>query len=192
MKTGRIALFGGAFDPFHNGHLAVCRAAAERLGPDRLIVIPTFDPPHKGELGASYADRFAMTLAALEGTGFAVSDYEGRRGGVSYSAETVEDFARMYPNSELYFVIGGDSYAAFNSWFEPWRITAKATLAVYPRNGFAAEPAAPAVSFDAGRVDISSTELRRRLAAGEGVGAYVPEAVSEYIKEHKLYTDEVL
>ncbi len=182
---GRVGLFGGAFDPFHNGHLAVCGAAARELSLDRLIVIPTWRPPHKDGAMAPFEDRLAMTLAALRGTGFAVCDYEYRRGGVSYSAETVEDFARMYPADELFFIIGGDSYRDFNSWYQPWRITAKATLAVYPRDGLTASP--PAISIDAGNIDISSTLLRERLGRGESIASLVPKTVEEYIIEHKLY-----
>lgn len=181
----RIGLFGGAFDPFHNGHLAVCVAAARELSLDRLVVIPTWRPPHKDGAMAPFEDRLAMTLAALDGTGFAVCDYEYRRGGVSYSADTVEDFAKMYPESKLYFIIGGDSYRDFHTWYEPWRITAKATLAVYPRGGFEASP--PAVGIHAGNIDISSSLLRERIGRGESIAALVPKPVEEYIIEHKLY-----
>lgn len=183
----KIGLFGGAFDPFHNGHLAICRAAAEQLGLDRLIVIPTFVPPHKNNMRTAFKDRYNMAAAALRGTGFAVSDYEQRRGDVSYSAQTVEDFAKMYPGDKLYFIIGGDSYRDFHSWYEPWRITDKATLAVYPRNGAEVELLPPAVSFRAETIDVSSTLLREKLANGEDISAYVPEAVKIYIAEHNLY-----
>lgn len=183
----RIALFGGAFDPFHNGHLAICRTALEQLKPDKLIVIPTAAPPHKSEPAASFEDRYAMTSLALSGLNCEVSRYEYERGGTSYSAETVEAFRSLYPDSELFFIIGGDSYRDINKWHQPWRITACATLAVFPRDGVDAAPAPPAVALNTGKINVSSTTVRALLERGEGVEALVPAAVCRYISEHGLY-----
>ena len=183
----RIGLFGGAFDPFHNGHLAICRAAAKSAGLDRLIVIPSGNAPHKSGFGASFEDRCAMTEAALSGTGFEVSRYEGERDGVSYSATTVEDFHRMYPEDELFFLIGADSYRDFGSWYEPWRITDIAALVVFPRGGMDIEVLPPAILADMEKVEISSTMLRKKIKAGEDVSEYLPPAVNEYIITHNLY-----
>lgn len=188
----KIGLFGGAFDPFHNGHMAICRAAAEQLGLNKLIVIPTWKAPHKQSFTTSFEDRLAMVRLALAGTGWEVSCYERDRGGVSYSAETVEDFSREYPDDELFFIIGGDSYRDFNTWYQPWRITAAATLAVYPRKGSNIRVTPPATIFMADEVEVSSTMLREKLARGEDINALVPKAVGEYIEKHNLYKRGVL
>ena len=183
----RIGLFGGAFDPFHNGHLAICRAAAESAGLDRLIVIPSGKAPHKSGFGASFEDRCAMTELALAGTDFEISRYEGERDEVSYSATTVEDFHSMYPEDELFFLIGADSYRDLHKWYEPWRITDIATLVVFPRGGMDIEANPPAISVEMEKVEVSSTMVRELIKAGEDVSKYLPEAVNEYIIRHNLY-----
>ena len=183
----KIGLFGGAFDPFHNGHLSICEAAVRTAGLDRLIVIPTWKAPHKDDFSAGFEDRFNMTSAALEGAGFIVSRYEEDRGGVSYSAITVEDFRVMYPDDELYFLIGADSYRDFHTWYRPDRITAAATLLVFPRSGVDVDVVPPAVPVEMERVDISSTEIRELIHRGEDPKKYLPKAVYEYIKLYNLY-----
>ena len=183
----RIGLFGGAFDPFHNGHLAICRAAAKSAGLDRVIIIPSGNAPHKRGFAAGFDDRCAMAQAALAGTDFEISRYEGERDGVSYSATTVEDFRRMYPDDELFFLIGADSYRDFGSWYEPWRITDIARLVVFPRGGMDIEVQPPAILADMDKIEISSTELREKIKAGEDVSAYLPPAVNKYITIHNLY-----
>ncbi len=183
----KIGLFGGAFDPFHNGHLAICRAAVSTAGLDRLIVIPTYKAPHKDGFSAGYDDRCRMVELALAGTGAEVSRYEGERGGISYSAVTVEDFRRRFPEDELYFLIGSDSYRDIESWYQPERITAAATLLVFPRGGveIAVRPHAQAVDMEPVRV--SSTEIRTLLKYGGDPEKYMPKAVYKYIKENNLY-----
>lgn len=184
MKTG---LFGGAFDPFHNGHLAICLAAKEQLLLDRLIIIPTGNAPHKTGFTASFEDRFNMVKLSVEGMGFTVSDFENRRGGVSYSALTVEAFKEMYPSDELYFIIGGDSYRDLDTWYQPNRIAENATFAVYPRNGADVEILPGAVKFNAPVVDVSSTAVREKIKRGEDISSLVPKKTAEYIRTHNLY-----
>ena len=183
----RIGLFGGAFDPFHNGHLAICRAAVRSAGLDRLIVIPSGKAPHKSGFAVGFEDRYNMTEAALAGTGFEISRYEDEREEVSYSATTVEDFYRMYPEDELFFLIGADSYRDIGKWYEPWRITDIATLVVFPRGGMDIEVNPPAILVDMEKIEVSSTTVRNMIKAGEDVSPYLPQAVNEYITEHKLY-----
>lgn len=183
----KIGLFGGAFDPFHNGHLAICNSAERELGLDRLIVIPTWNAPHKSGFWESFENRYNMASLALEGTGCEVSRYERERGGVSYSAETVEDFHNVYPKDELFFLIGADSYRDLDTWHQPWRITALATLAVFPRNGADIKVKPPSILLNTGKIDVSSTLLREMLLKGADVSAYVPETVNKYILEHNLY-----
>lgn len=182
-----IGLFGGAFDPFHNGHLAICRAAVKSAGLDRLIVIPTGRAPHKEGFGAGFEDRYAMTCAALEGTDFEVSRWEGDRDAVSYSADTAEHFRREYPEDELFFLIGADSYQDINKWYQPERILAAATLAVFPRGGAKIEVRPPSIAIAMDEVDASSTQVRALIRSGGDPSPLLPPAVYEYIIKYNLY-----
>ncbi len=182
-----IGLFGGAFDPFHNGHLAICQSAVKSAGLDRLIVIPTGNAPHKRGFAADFEDRYNMAILALEGTGSEVSRYEWDKGGVSYSADTVEDFHRMYPEDRLFFLIGADSYRDLHQWHEPWRITSLATLLVFPRGGMEVEVKPPAVMIPMEKIRISSTLIREALQKDAEMEKYLPAKVEKYIIEHNLY-----
>ncbi len=182
-----IGLFGGAFDPFHNGHLEICRTAAQSADLDRLIVIPTGNAPHKNGFNVSFEHRFNMTALALEGTPYEISGYEGERDAVSYSADTVEHFQRLYPGDRLFFLIGADSYRDLGKWYQPKRITDAATLVVFPRGGMEVRVNPPAICAKTRKIEVSSTFLREKLRAGEDVHPYMPERVIEYIKEHNLY-----
>ncbi len=182
-----IGLFGGAFDPFHNGHLEICKSAASSAGLDRLIVIPTGNAPHKEGFSACFEDRFNMAALALEGTGFEISRYEGDRAAVSYSADTVEAFSRMYPGDSLFFLIGADSYRDLDKWYQPWRITAAARLVVFPRGGVEVEVKPPAIYAPMRRLEISSTGIRAALREGKSDGGVLPPKVRQYIIEHNLY-----
>ncbi len=184
MKTG---LFGGAFDPFHNGHRAICLAALNQLALDRLIVLPSGNAPHKKGFGADFEDRYRMACIALEGTGCTVSRYEGEREEISYSYTTVEHFSKLYPDDELYFIIGEDSFRDFESWRCPERIKELATLAVYPRPDTETAVLPPAVEFKAEELDVSSTVIRDKLREGKSIGELVPPGVEEYIAMHNLY-----
>lgn len=183
----KIGLFGGAFDPFHNGHLAICKAAKEKLGLDKLIIIPSGNAPHKAGFSASFEDRYNMISQSVDGLGFTVSDYENKRKEISYSATTVEDFKKKFPNDELYFIIGGDSYRDLDKWYQPHRISENATLAVYPREQAQIVVLPPAVEFKTEKVDVSSTMLREMIKRGEDISSLVPPKAAAYIREHKLY-----
>lgn len=183
----RIGLFGGAFDPFHIGHLAICKAAVKSVGLDRLIVIPTGKAPHKESFGAGFEDRYAMTRAALRGTDIEVSSWEGDRDEISYSADTAEHFRCEYPDDELFFLIGADSYRDLGVWYQPERILAAAKLAVFPRGGVDIGVKPPAVAVDMDEVDVSSTQVRELIRSGGDFRPFLPPAVYDYIIKYNLY-----
>ena len=113
----RIGLFGGAFNPIHNGHMAVARTAVKEMNLDKLIFIPTGSAPHKAETEISREDRYNMLLEAIsDEEKMFVSDYELKSEKVNYSADTTEYFKSLYPDDELYFLIGDDSYNGLDSW----------------------------------------------------------------------------
>lgn len=199
-----IILYGGAFNPVHREHIALAEAAVKKFKPCRLIVIPTAVSPHKTDkLVCPAEDRLNMCRAAFAKIDCAeVSDYEIARGGVSYSYITCEHFKSLYPQDELYFLMGGDMLACFTEWKEPERILACVTLAAGARESakqlkkYRSE-VERVYSVKVERVrytgdKISSTRIRTLACLGEDVSAYVSPEVCQYIKSKSLYADENL
>lgn len=184
MKTG---LFGGAFNPLHNGHLNVARCAIKTAGLDRVIFIPTGNAPHKAESGVSRSDRLEMVKRAIENEEkMFVSDYELNRSEISYSANTVEHFKELYPEDELFFIMGDDSYNKLSSWYEPERIIKLSTLLVFPREGAKKGPDAVFIEID--KVEVSSQEIREKIKTGKDFKNLLPKSVFDYIIKGDLYT----
>lgn len=182
----KIGLFGGAFNPFHNGHLSIARTAMKEAKLDRLIFIPTGNAPHKKEGAVSREDRFNMLCEAIKGEeNMSVSDYELKRDDVSYSADTTEYFKTLYPDDELFFIIGDDSYNQLSSWYQPERILKVCTLLVFPRNG--AEVVPPAVKINMEKVEVSSSEIREKIKLGKDCRNLLPKSVFDYIIKSNLY-----
>jgi nicotinate-nucleotide adenylyltransferase len=191
----RLGLFGGSFNPPHVGHLAVAEACAEAAALDRVLWVPAATPPHKrGDPAlAPAADRLALVRAAVEGNArFEASDLEVRRGEVSFTVDTLRQLAAERPESELALIVGGDSAAAFATWRAPRAILALARLVVYARPG-ADLGALPewarerSTLVEGPLLDISSTALRARLAAGQTVRYLVPDAVRAEVERRGLY-----
>jgi nicotinate-nucleotide adenylyltransferase len=189
----RLGIFGGSFDPPHLGHLLPVIDAAESLGLDAVRFVPAAVQPFKeGRAGASAAHRLAMTERLVAGIpGFGADRTEVDRPGLSFTVDTVDALSRSHPGDELVLLIGADAFALFDQWREPQRILAMAGIAILVRGG----EQGPDTGAHAGvqllqtrRVDISSTELRARVAAGRTIRGFVPDAVADYIAEHRLYT----
>lgn len=184
----KIGLYGGSFDPVHIGHTAVAEKAKEQFALDKVIFIPTGNMPHKKGCAASAEDRIEMLHLAVkpdENDGFEISDYEIERHEVSYSADTVEYFKSIYPNDEIFFIIGGDSYAYIDKWYQPERIFKNSTVVVYPRNNEEVLP--PAVKLNVAQVCVSSSEIREKINFGENVSNLLKKEVFDYIIENNLY-----
>jgi nicotinate-nucleotide adenylyltransferase len=182
----RIGIFGGSFDPIHHGHLILARAAREELGLDRVIFIPADMSPHKTETKPSTAqDRLAMVQRAIaDEDGFAASDIELLRPPPSYTVETLRELKALYPGDELILLIGADNVAKFETWREPDEIRKHARIAVLDR----AHHEIPDDWTVVRRlVDISSTDIRRRIQAGKSIRYLTPDSVCDYIREHGLY-----
>lgn len=193
----RLGLFGGTFDPPHLGHLAAAEACREAAALDLVLWIPAAVNPHKQERERAPDDvRLAMVEAAIEGNdGFAPSDVEIAREGVSYTVDTLRALARQHPEADLAWIVGGDSLASFATWREPREILRLAELIAYPRPGSDLSDVPGWVMerttlIDAPRLDVSSTEIRARIAAGRTVRYLVPERVRSIIAEHGLYRTE--
>src|ERR1700704_3009757 len=132
----RIGVLGGTFDPIHFGHLAVAKAAIERAHIDRLLFVPSAQPPHRTAAVAPAEDRFAMTNLAVQGEPrFEVSDVEVRRGGRSYTVDTLNELHRAFPNDELFLILGWDAARLFRTWHEPERVRKLASVVIVDRPG---------------------------------------------------------
>ncbi len=196
----KIGIFGGSFDPVHSEHIRLVETAITALQLDKLIVLPACKPPHKpGKELTDDKHRFKMcklAFARLKNT--EVSDYEMRKGGVSYTFESCLHFKKLYPKSELYFLVGTDMLRDFPTWKNTESILDTVTLAVCARNeekgwlekekaDFFARFQKEFAIIPYNGKDISSTQLRVRIGASENVDERIPAPVLSYIKRHKLY-----
>jgi len=190
----KLGLFGGTFDPPHIGHLIVAQDAMASLGLDRVLFIPAAVPPHKlDKVVTPAAERLAMLAAAIEGDiRFGIDTVELDRTGPSYTVDTVEALSRQYGNDELYLLLGADQFAEFRTWREPERVAELVNIVVLSREGAPAASAAELEAFRARwvgvtRIDVSSTGIRERCAAGEPIRYHVPAAVERYLETHEVY-----
>ena len=197
----QIAIFGGSFDPMHMGHVKLARYLKTALSLDKLIVVPAAVSPFKTGTYSTDADRIRICRLSLPGRGFTVSDYEIKKGGVSYSIDTVEFFRAKYPAHRLWFVIGEDQLFQFHLWYRYRDILKTVSLvAVRRNNATAAEqmeayadaqlrPWGKCVILPFEPLEVSSTELRERLRQGEAPADLIAPAALDYIKERGLYRD---
>jgi nicotinate-nucleotide adenylyltransferase len=181
----RVGVFGGQFDPPHNGHLMVARSARDQLALDQVLVVPTGHPPHRPAAETPPEVRFRLAQVAFAGEpGVEVSRLELDHDGPSYTSDTLERLAA--PDVQLYLIVGADQLAALDSWNRPDRVRDLARLVVAARPG--APHAAAAQELVMQPVDVSSSELRRRIALGLDVTGMVPPAVAAAIAREGLYS----
>lgn len=185
-----IGLLGGSFDPIHLGHLIVGQAVAEALGLAELRFMPTGEQPLKrGRHVASAVQRVAMAAAAVEGeAGLSVERCEAERAGPSYTVETLRALRAREPGREFVVLLGADAAADLDQWHEAAALPGLARLVAFTRAG-APRPAHPFLHavVEAPAVEISSTAIRQRVAAGRSIRYLVPGAVAEYIATQGLY-----
>jgi nicotinate-nucleotide adenylyltransferase len=182
----RLGIFGGSFDPIHHGHLILARATLEELGLDRILFIPANLSPHKTETKPATAqDRLAMLQLAIEDEpGFATSDIELHRPPPSYTVETLRELKGRHAGDEFTLLIGADNVAKFETWREPDEIRRLAKIAVLDRANQTAPHDWPVVRR---LIDISSTDIRARVAERRSIRYLTPDQVCDYIAAHGLY-----
>ena len=200
-RRARIGILGGTFNPIHLGHLIVAQDAMDELELARVVFIPSATPPHKRYEGnASAAQRLAMVRLAIRGNPrFKVDDIEIRRGGASYTVDTLSELRRHDRYTDFYFIIGADSLQELHRWREVGRLVRLCTFVTVPRPGFQARPVIDPKLDPATRrqlrqhvlrghaCDISSRDIRARVARGDSIRYLVPDAVARYIQRHRLY-----
>lgn len=186
----RIGLFGGSFDPVHNGHLTLAACCAEQGGLDAVWFVPAALQPFKlGGPVASDADRVAMLRLAIAGTpGREVSTLEIDRGGVSYTVDTLRQLQAELVGIELFFLMGADTLRDLPGWREPDEVLRLATPMVVQRPGEAdIVTDVPHLRVEMPPMDISSSDIRKRIATGESIEGLLPASVAAYIDENGLY-----
>ncbi|MGN6694855.1 MAG: nicotinate-nucleotide adenylyltransferase [Aquihabitans sp.] len=188
----RIGVFGGTFDPPHIGHLVAAVDAQRELGLDVVLLVVANVPWQKVDTRqiSPAEDRIALVRAAVEDTPFLqVSDIEIRRGGSSYTADTLADIRREEPDAELFVILGNDAAAGFATWERFEEVAEQATLVVVDRPGTPTpvDPRFDWVRVDIPELEISSTELRERVAAGRSIRYLTPAGVASAIADRSLY-----
>lgn len=195
----RLGILGGTFNPPHLGHLVCAQEAHRELGLDHVMFVVAGTPPHKPvETEPGSAHRLELVRRAIAGDErFVVSDLELRRGGPSYTVDTLKELSSGSSDRELFLILGGDIAAGLPQWREPERVLELATVAVAKRRGTARSAVQRALDelnggdrarfFQMPRIGISSTMVRRRVRAGQPIRYFVPDGVAEYIETHGLY-----
>jgi nicotinate-nucleotide adenylyltransferase len=184
----KIGIYGGTFDPIHHAHLILGRQACEELGLDRLIFVPAARSPFKKATHASGEARLTMLRAAVEGElMFTVNDCELRRPPPSYSIDTVLEIHEREPDAELFWLIGADNVGGLNKWHRADELKKLVQFIVLDRG--CGEKSAHQFKVVQRNIDISATEIRKRVASGRGIRYLVPKAVEEIIRREKLYRE---
>ena len=192
----KIGLFGGTFDPVHMGHMILAETVRSDLDLDRVLFIPASVSPHKTHHPITEAAVRLEMLRAATGPvdGLDVSDKEIQRGGISYTVDTIEEFLKdgVYRNMEICFLIGCDSLIDLDSWKDPERLLGLVSIVVMERPGYdrmtARRSFRDRVRFvETPLIDISASEIRRRVREGKSIRFWVPEPVIPIIRERGLY-----
>lgn len=198
----KIGILGGTFDPIHTGHLILAETAYDAAGLDRMILMPTGRSYFKdGQNVTDPQTRLVMTRLAAAGTDhYVASDMETNRPGRTYTADTLEALHERYPEDELFYIVGADTLVQMHSWWRPEAVFSLATILVAARadetdmtaleaarDQLVAEYGARIVFLPVRNIEISSTDIRERVAAGRSIHFLVPDAVERYIQEHHLY-----
>jgi nicotinate-nucleotide adenylyltransferase len=197
----RIGLFGGTFDPVHQGHLILAERCRDDAQLDEVWLMPNYVPPHKGQEITRFEHRVDMLNLAITGQPkFKVDPIEKELPPPSYTAETLAELKRRHPEHVFALIMGADCLPDLHKWYEPLRVVAEAELLVVPRPGYelwSAQAVADSLKtssadirlsvIECPLIDIASREVRQRVQAGKSVRYIVPRAVEEFIRERGLY-----
>jgi len=199
----RLGIFGGSFNPIHNGHLLLAQTALEQFNLDRIFFMPCAVQPHKhpAVLAPGPLRETMIEMAILDNLSFDLLDIELRRGGISYSVDSLREIRALHPHADLFFLIGADSLPDLHGWKDIYSVLDMCTFAVFARPGYDTHVLCPEMLklnppwserllrhiCDVRRIDISSSDIRHRVAEGLSIRYLVPQAVEMVIMEHHLY-----
>lgn len=196
----KIGIFGGSFNPIHNGHIYVAETVKKMLNLDKIIFLPTGIAPHKNNKNfASKFHRYNMVKLAVEGK-FDISDIEIKKDKVCYAVETMYELKNLYVNDDLYYIIGADSLVNFMKWKEPLELFKMLHIVVVDRDETDTETVAEEYRKKYGakitlchidEYNVSSTEIRNLIKNNGTCIGMVPQKTFDYIKEHRLYTEDI-
>lgn len=200
----KYGIFGGSFNPIHYGHLMICEYIKEEMGLDKVIFIPTGNPPHK-EIGVSAEDRYEMVkLAISPNPGFEISDIETTRVNLSYTVDTIRELKKIYKEEKLYFLIGLDSLFQLKTWKKIGDLSQEIEFVVALRPGYIdKEEINNEIDFlrenfgtkinliKTPLYEISSTDLRDRIHEGKSLRYLIPKKVLDYIEESGFYKGDL-
>ena len=190
-KKTRIGIFGGTFDPIHDGHINLAKSAYKKLHLDKIVFVPAYIPPHKKiSVNVKAKDRFAMLKIAMECfSGFDISKYEINRKKITYTIETAKFFKKKYgKNTQLFFLIGSDSLKDLPKWRKIGKLQKILKFVVCTRPGYAMKSnMKDIVKIKIPKKDISSTKIRSLLRKNKSAKRFLPEKVYEYIKTRQVY-----
>lgn len=188
-KRKRVGILGGTFNPPHLGHLIIADQVGTQLGLDKVLFMPDNIPPHVDHKSAINGHRrLKMVQLAIAGNSlFAPEDIELRRGGVSYTVDTIKMLKRQHPDTDYYFIIGGDMVQYLPKWHEPEQLIRMVHLVGVKRRGYTISTPYPVLWVDTPLIDISSTIIRKKIKNHESVHYLIPDSVEQYIREEGLY-----
>ena len=202
----KIGIMGGTFDPIHIAHLILAEQACVQFGLEKILFMPSSQPPHKDNRMVSAAyHREAMVLAAIRGNNkFVYSDLEIRRDGITYTSDTLKELHEEYPDTEFYFIMGADSLFAVDTWYKPEEIFKMAIILAGNRMDVPEEKLDHQIAYlrerfggqihliDMPDIAVSSSDIRKRCKEGLPIQYYVPDAVYQYIEANELYVQNRL
>lgn len=201
----KVGIMGGTFNPIHIGHLIIAEQAKEQYDLDKVLFMPVSKPPHKiGEDIEEDINRVAMVRMAIQDNPyFELSLFEVNRQGLSYTAETLRQLTKLYPNTEFYFIMGGDSLVAIETWKEPKTVLELGNILACTRDDVDDKRLTEEIRYLKDKyhvdirkliipqIDISSTMIRERIGNDLSIRYMVPDSVYAYIKDHGLYENKI-
>ncbi len=186
----KIGVLGGTFDPPHLGHLIIAETVRTTLNLDEIWFMPTNEPPHKNKANSTGKDRLKMIELAIEDNEhFKMNDIEMKRLGKSFTFDTMNILVDEHSNCEFYFIIGADMVEYLPHWSRIEELVHLVKFVGVQRGGYELETSYPVIKVDIPMIDISSTQIRKQLAAHTSVRYLIPDSVYTYIKESQLYEE---
>ena len=193
MPKKQVGLLGGNFNPIHHAHLMIAEQVGQKLGFDEVHLLPSYLPPHVDEKKTiDSKHRLAMVQRAIEDNAFlSVDTRELARKGKSYTIDTMLELTTENPDTEYYFIIGGDEVAYLPKWHRIEELVRLVNFVGVKRAGFALESPYPIIWVDVPEIQLSSSYIRKQVKQGCSIRYLVPDRVREYISEEGLYLDEI-